>query len=69
MMNEPRIILADEPTGNLDEENTANVMDMLSLVRKEFDTTVVLATHDQGLFGRATGRILLKDGKAIRGDS
>jgi ABC-type lipoprotein export system ATPase subunit len=67
MMNEPRIILADEPTGNLDEENTTNVMDLFSLVRKEFGTTVVVATHDQGLFGRATGRILLKDGKAVLG--
>ena len=67
MMNEPRIILADEPTGNLDEENTTNVMDMLSLVRKEFGTTVVLATHDTGLFGHATGRILLKAGKAVLG--
>ena len=68
MMNEPRIILADEPTGNLDEESTTNVMDTFSLVRKEFGTTLVLATHDQELSGRATRRILLRDGKAILGD-
>ena len=64
MMNEPRIILADEPTGNLDCENTANVMEMFGLVRREFDTTIVLATHDEELGKSATKRILLSEGKA-----
>jgi len=68
MMNEPKIILADEPTGNLDQENTANVMDMFSLVRKEFGTSVVLATHDRELARHATSRIYLKDGKAAVGE-
>ena len=64
MMNEPRIILADEPTGNLDEENTQNVMEIFRLLREEFGTTVVMATHDRGLAGHATKRVVLSGGKA-----
>jgi ABC-type lipoprotein export system ATPase subunit len=55
------MILADEPTGNLDAENTANVMKMLGLVRKDFGTTIVLATHDKELAGHATARIFPGD--------
>ena len=65
MMNEPRIILADEPTGNLDSENTGNVMDMFQLVRRDFNTTILLATHDRELAEDATTKILLADGKAV----
>jgi len=64
MMNEPRIILADEPTGNLDDENTSNVMQMFGLVRKDFGATIVLATHDKELASHATTRIFLENGKA-----
>ena len=64
MMNEPRIILADEPTGNLDFENTSNVMQMFGLVRRDFGATIVLATHDKELASHATTRIFLENGKA-----
>jgi putative ABC transport system ATP-binding protein len=65
MMNEPKIILADEPTGNLDAENTGNVMEMFDRVRKEFGTTIVLATHDRELARHSTFRVHLDSGKAI----
>lgn len=65
MMNEPRIILADEPTGNLDDENALNVIDTFELVRKDFGTTIVLATHDKDLARRASKRIHLTNGKAV----
>jgi ABC-type lipoprotein export system ATPase subunit len=64
MMNEPKIILADEPTGNLDKENAANVMDMFHLVRRDFGTTVILATHDSELAMHSTKRITLAGGSA-----
>jgi putative ABC transport system ATP-binding protein len=64
MTNEPSIILADEPTGNLDEENTENVMGIFGLLRDEFGTTVVMATHDKELAAHATKRIVLSGGKA-----
>ncbi len=64
MMNNPRIILADEPTGNLDDENAENVIEMFQLARKEFGTTVVLATHDPSLAAHSTKRIRLLEGSA-----
>jgi len=68
LMNEPRIILADEPTGNLDAENTANVMEMFGLARRDFGTTIVLATHDKELANHSTARITLENAKAVVGD-
>jgi len=64
LVNEPKMILADEPTGNLDAENTANVMKMFGLVRKDFGTTIVLATHDKELARHATATVFLDGGKA-----
>ena len=63
MANEPKIILADEPTGNLDEENAENVMAMFQVVRREFGTTVVLATHDQDIARQANRAMRLGGGR------
>ena len=63
MANEPKIILADEPTGNLDQENAENVMAMLQVVRKEFGTTVVLATHAKDIARHASRALHLEGGK------
>lgn len=63
MTNEPKIILADEPTGNLDQENTENVMRMFEVARSDFGTTVVLATHDFSLAKHATSKMLIEAGK------
>jgi putative ABC transport system ATP-binding protein len=62
MTNEPVIVLADEPTGNLDRGNAENVIDMFQLARTEFHTTIVLATHDENLTSEATRRMFLHDG-------
>jgi len=62
MMNQPAIILADEPTGNLDLENTENVMAILEGLRTDFGTTLILATHDQSLTNQATRKLLLSEG-------
>ena len=64
MMNEPRIILADEPTGNLDSENAATVLNTFQFVRRDFGTTVVMATHDRELGRGSSKRIRLDDGRA-----
>jgi putative ABC transport system ATP-binding protein len=63
MMNEPSIILADEPTGNLDDENAENVMEMFQLARREFGTTVVLATHDSQVAKHASRTMHLHEGR------
>jgi len=61
VVNDPRTILADEPTGNLDAENTAKVLAMFHSIRDEYRTTVVLATHDSDLATHATKTINLTD--------
>lgn len=49
LMNNPKIILADEPTGNLDAENAERLIDLLLKVKEEFDQTIVLSTHNKKL--------------------
>lgn len=58
MANSPKILLADEPTGNLDEENEVNVMEYFKEIRQKFDTTIVIATHNTALssYGNRTIR-------------
>ncbi len=49
LVHKPRLVLADEPTGNLDAENSANVFKLFLTLAKEEHTTVVIVTHDQGI--------------------
>jgi putative ABC transport system ATP-binding protein len=63
LANDPLILLADEPTGNLDTANGRHIMDLLRGVNERRGTTLVLATHDQGLAGMARQRLALRDGK------
>jgi lipoprotein-releasing system ATP-binding protein len=63
LINNPPIILADEPTGNLDSENTQVVYELLREVNKEFGTTFILVTHDQRVAEMADRIIELKDGR------
>jgi putative ABC transport system ATP-binding protein len=63
LANDPEMILADEPTGNLDSKTGKFVMDFLGKLNKETDKTVVLITHDVGLIKYAHKVIHIKDGK------
>jgi ABC-type lipoprotein export system ATPase subunit len=63
LMNKPRILLADEPTGSLDEKTSATVFDLLlDLVAKE-GVTLVMATHDRALAGRCDRLVEMHDGR------
>ncbi len=63
--NNPKILFADEPTGNLDGENNQNIVNLLFELNREAGTTLVLVTHDLELAGK-TGRILqLKGGHVV----
>src|SRR5690625_137871 len=46
MIHEPKLVLADEPTGNLDSKSSKDVMELLSLMNEEYKTTMLLVTHD-----------------------
>jgi putative ABC transport system ATP-binding protein len=59
----PELLLADEPTGNLDSATGARVLDLLMDLQKERRTTLVLVTHDPAIAERATRRIHLRDGR------
>jgi len=61
--NEPLILLADEPTGNLDTANGRHVMELLREVNERRGTTLVLATHDASLAALAHERLALRDGQ------
>jgi putative ABC transport system ATP-binding protein len=66
LATEPRVILADEPTGNLDSETGADVIDLLAGLAAVHQATVVVATHDAGLAARAPKRLAMRDGKILR---
>lgn len=59
----PKILLADEPTGNLDEENSDNIINLLFGLKKEFNTTLILITHDSTLASKTTRKFIIKDHK------
>jgi len=62
IVHEPAILLADEPTGNLDSQNSDNVLAMLKRVHKELGQTIVLITHDIDVAEAADRVVLMKDG-------
>ena len=63
LMNRPEMILADEPTGSLDRENSYKIADMLSEINSSYSVTVVLVTHSDEIASKAKKIYLLKDGK------
>ena len=65
LVTNPKIIVADEPTGNLDSANGLKVMDMLGALNKEKGITLLIATHDRELAGRAQRVITMRDGQII----
>ena len=67
LVNHPAIILADEPTGNLDSVAGQEVMDLLLKLNREKGTTIVIVTHDPGVASQAQRTIRLFDGKIVEG--
>lgn len=67
LANEPKVILADEPTGNLDSKNTAAVIDIFRELAHETGVAVVAVTHDPDFATRTDRNIVMKDGKIVEG--
>jgi putative ABC transport system ATP-binding protein len=66
LANDPPIVLADEPTGNLDSTTGRHIMDLLLDVRRIRQTTLVLVTHDPALASLADTRLTLRDGRPVQ---
>ena len=65
LINDPTIIMGDEPTGNLDSKNTAIVFDLFQKLSKEFGQTIITVTHDED-FAKKSDRIIeMRDGAII----
>jgi putative ABC transport system ATP-binding protein len=65
LANEPKIILADEPTGNLDSATGQTVIEMLLSINRSRGTTVIVVTHDPDIAAMADARISLRDGRVV----
>ncbi len=68
LMNAPSIVLADEPTGNLDSKNSQEIVDLLKYSNKNYNQTLIVITHDENIALQADRIITIEDG-AIAGDS
>jgi putative ABC transport system ATP-binding protein len=65
LINTPALLLADEPTGNLDSANAADILDLLAQLRAEHHMTILLASHDPQIAARSERLIRLRDGAVI----
>lgn len=66
LMNNPKIILADEPTGNLDSESSETIYNIMRDINKKFNTTFIIITHDDRIAQKADRIIEIKDGRIIQ---
>ena len=62
LMSKPSLILADEPTGNLDSENTEEVLTLLRTANENYGQTIIMVSHDENVSSIAKRRIFMKDG-------
>lgn len=66
LMNSPAVVLADEPTGNLDSKNSQEIVDLLKLSNKKYDQTLIVITHDEDIALQADRIIAIEDGRITR---
>ena len=68
IVNEPKLLICDEPTGNLDPETSKEIMTVINDINKNLGTTVVMATHDKEIVNRMKKRVLLIENGVLTGD-
>ena len=68
LINNPAIVLADEPTGNLDSITAANIVKLMKTMAREFNQTFIIVTHDRQQFPDVDRVITIKDGRAFEGE-
>ncbi len=68
LINKPSIVLADEPTGNLDSVTSQTIVDLMKSMAKKLNQTFIIVTHERETFGDVDRVITIKDGRAFEGD-
>ena len=68
LINKPSIVLADEPTGNLDSVSSGKIVQLMKSMAKKLNQTFIIVTHEKEIFGDVDRVITIKDGKAFEGD-
>ena len=66
LMNAPAVVLADEPTGNLDSKNSQEIVELLKLSNRRYNQTLIVITHDESIALQADRIIAIEDGKIVR---
>ena len=66
LLNNPSLILADEPTGNLDSKTSEEIMNIFSNLNKDKGITIIMVTHEHDIGAYANKRIIMKDGQIIK---
>lgn len=68
IVNEPKLLICDEPTGNLDPKTSKGIMDVLETINKELGTTIIMATHDKEIVNRMKKRVIVLDSGVLSED-
>ena len=66
LMNSPAIVLADEPTGNLDSQNSHEIMELLKMSNRKYNQTLIMITHDENIALQADRILAIEDGRIVR---
>ena len=68
IVNNPKLLICDEPTGNLDPKTSKGIMDVLETINKELGTTIIMATHDKEIVNRMKKRVIVLDSGVLSED-
>ena len=68
IVNKPKLLICDEPTGNLDPKTSMEIMDVLDTINKELGTTIIMATHDKEMVNRMKKRVIVLDSGVLSQD-
>ena len=68
IVNEPKLLICDEPTGNLDPDTSKDIMKVIEKINKDLGTTIIMATHDKEIVNRMKKRVLLLENGVLAGD-
>ena len=68
IVNKPKLLICDEPTGNLDPDTSKEIMNVIESINKDMGTTIIMATHDRDIVNRMKKRVLLIDHGILAGD-